>query len=207
MQQDVSTQFLNLVYALATGAGISALFDIFRIIRIAVKHNSFFVFIEDMIYCVIALFNVILFFSVYNSGTIRFYLLFGIFCGFIIWHYTAGALIILQAKLILFILRVFFRLIFTPVRWILSPICKLFKKMYIFLKKLFIFYYKRVIILKRYFINKERGVIRTSGKSSSTKQKKDKFRHKHSFDYISRIPFIFVHRNVYTDKRKESNDK
>lgn len=138
----------NFLYAIIVGAGISAVFDLFRIIRIALSHKSVFVFIEDLLFCLMSLAGTIFFFTVYNDGVFRLYLIAGILLGFIIWHFTLGSLIIFQAKLIIRIFKVILRFVLLPFKLIFKLICKFLKKILLICKKLFIFCKKRVIILK-----------------------------------------------------------
>ena len=132
MEEHIISQFWCILNAVATGMLISAIYDIFRILRIAIKHKSFLVFFEDIIFSLLSLIITLIFFSTFNSGVFRVYLSVSIIGGFFLWHYSAGALLIYQARVITRIIKYILRIIFTPIRLILLLICKFLKKIKLF---------------------------------------------------------------------------
>lgn len=202
MEVYISKQIAVMLYSLLLGAYLSLVFDVFRVIRIAIKHSNTVVLIEDIIYCAIALITGILFLSEYNDGGFRAYILIAATVGFFVCHCTLGKFIMIQAKLILRLVRLIMRLIFAPIRLILRLICKLFKKIRLFLKKPFIFLKKQVIILKSRLCA-EYKKSRSVHKRGNIAKKRHKPHRKNSFRPLSSIPFIHIYRSSGEDKRKE----
>lgn len=153
MEVSFVEQAIILICAVSTGAIISIYFDIFRIIRIALPHHSLVVAIEDIIFSIGALFITVSFFSRYTDGKIRGYLLIGILLGFVVCHISIGALLMLQARLLIRLIKK----ILHPLVLIIIRICKFFKKTVFFLKKGFIFSLKQVIIIEKYCHIRKRG--------------------------------------------------
>lgn len=170
MQQYISEQLKMFLFALMTGAIISIIYDIFRIIRLAFNNSTALIVAEDIIFSFIALSITVMYFSAFNFGQIRLYLLIGLLSGAIICHITIGHIIIATSKIIILIFKRIFLIIFYPIKLIFKAICKFFKKIYKILKKDFIFFIKRVIIIKSKFIIKK-GRRKTNGKSKIKKHK------------------------------------
>lgn len=102
------------------GAFIGVFYDIFRTLRLMIKHNFFFVIIEDVLF--LACYAVFLsaFASVQARGELRFYFIIGNALGFTMYFFTLGSFVIRT-------LRKFFGLIgriFAPVKAIYVILCK-----------------------------------------------------------------------------------
>ena len=119
---------------------------------------------EDISFSFIALFICITFFSSFNYGQIRGFLVFGIIAGAIICNLTLGKIIIFASKIIINDLKRILVVIFYPIYIFFKGICKFFKKIYKIFKKVFIFLIKRVIIIKDNFTKRKEGV-KTGGKN------------------------------------------
>ena len=196
-----SEQFKMITFAFSTGAILSIIFDIFRIIRLTFRHNAFFVAIEDILYTLIALYTTVIYFSTFNSGQIRGYLLFSMAAGFGVCHFTIGRIIIFLSKLILKVIKRILRVFFYPLRFILKKFCKFFKKFNKFLKKPFIFTKKHCIIIKEFFILRKEGGV-SGGKS---KNKRHKSVRKARFNSIDNIPELSLHRSENKNIRQEKS--
>lgn len=197
MEISLSHQAYTFIISVITGAAISIIYDLFRIIRCAFYHGVILTFIEDILFSFISLCVCVAFLNIYNDGIFRLYLAIGTILGFTICHFTVGQILIFQAKFIIKTIKWILWLIFYPIRLILKIFCKFFKKIALFLKKPFIFCIKRVIILKSY-VKKSKGGIRTGGKN---KKKKLKSFHKNSSYVSNRIPFIHFYRHTNQDKQ------
>ncbi len=187
------------LYAVITGAVISLIYDIFRIIRVAIKHGTLLTAIEDISFSIISLIVTLIYFIQFNNGTLRLYLAIGIICGFIICHYTLGNWILSFSRIIISFIKAILRLISMPFKWILKIICKLFKKICIFLKKPFIFLKKQVIIYIKSLFKKFKGGKRV-GKS---KQQTHKRNNKNSIRHTRNIPSVYINRLKNRYKRKK----
>ena len=106
---------------MALGAVLSVIYDIFRIIRVAFGGKKTAVFVEDLIFSLVALVLTFVFVIAFNNGELRFFVLIGELLGFVTCHYTIGRIIIGFSRAIINSVKWFFKLVFTP-------IVKLFKK-------------------------------------------------------------------------------
>lgn len=130
----ISEEALLFLKSCLLGAGLAAVYDIFRILRLAVRSGKIVVFIEDTLYFILialATFTFMLFFS---EGQIRAYILIGEFLGWLLYYYTIGALVFRMSKAIIraikAVLRWLYKIFIHPfVRlfgWIGKKICKFF---------------------------------------------------------------------------------
>ncbi len=203
MELYLAQQAKIFLIAVVTGAVISLIYDVFRIIRIALPCNSATVVIEDILFCFIAMCISISFFAVNNSGQIRGYLIFGMVLGAVLCHMSAGSLIIKISKIIISIIKRILLFIATPFKFIFKVICKFSKKFILFLKKHFIFYIKQVIIIKDDFKLKRKG-----GKTGGKKRgKKNKFVCKNSFCNRYRLPALRTDKPSGKNIRKANTHK
>ncbi len=102
------------------GVFIGVFYDVFRTLRLMIKHNFFFVIAEDVLF--LACYAVFLsaFASVQARGELRFYFIIGNALGFTLYFFTLGSFVIRT-------LRKFFGLIgriFAPVKAVYVILCK-----------------------------------------------------------------------------------
>ncbi len=93
MYISLSQQFQVFFGALILGAVFGLLYDIFRIIRLAFKNSSAVVFVEDIIFWIIATVTTFLFTIIFNNGELRLSLIITQVVGFLIYYFTLGKLI------------------------------------------------------------------------------------------------------------------
>ena len=86
MMQGIEKEVFIFLHAILTGIIIYLVYSVLRLFRRIVKHNLFWVSVEDLIYWVYIGFYV--FFQIYqtSSGIIRWYFVLGTFLGGIITH-------------------------------------------------------------------------------------------------------------------------
>jgi spore cortex biosynthesis protein YabQ len=79
-----------MVLSLATGGWLMMVYDILRLLRLAVRHHSFWVGAEDFLYWMYA--GVVTFMLLYeqNDGTFRLYVIIGVFLGMLLYDKTMG---------------------------------------------------------------------------------------------------------------------
>ncbi len=116
IQEEVTLFLLSCV----AGAFIGIFYDIFRTLRLMIKHNFFFVIAEDVFF--LACYAVFLsaFASVQARGELRFYFVIGNALGFTLYFFTLGTFVIRT-------FRKFFGLIsriFAPVKNLYSILCR-----------------------------------------------------------------------------------
>lgn len=110
----VSEQVMIFLYAAALGGVLSAIYDVFRIIRIAFDGRITAVFVEDILFSIIALVLTFIFVVAFNNGELRFFVLIGEFVGFIIYYFTIGKLTMFASKAIISVVKKFLKLLSMP---------------------------------------------------------------------------------------------
>lgn len=90
MYEELTREWMLLVYALGTGAGFSFLYDQLLVYRKLKKHAKILIYIEDFFYLVICFF--ISFFLLFygNNGILRFYMVLGCAIGIFLYFETLG---------------------------------------------------------------------------------------------------------------------
>lgn len=112
-------------------------YDVLRIFRRLIKHDSFFIAVEDMIFWVLA--SLFIFAMMYreNNGIIRGFSIMGMAIGMVLYHYIlSGFIVNLITKLIRTLIR--------PVAIVLNKGKKLFLSLYKKGKKVAIFIIRRL---------------------------------------------------------------
>ncbi|MBP3481461.1 MAG: spore cortex biosynthesis protein YabQ [Clostridia bacterium] len=200
----LQNQAVIFLFAVCAGALISLIFDVFRVLRIALPHGVIATALEDLLFSLCTLAVILMFLMTFNNGVFRMYIAVGMALGFTLCHYTLGALIVLQARLIVKILTVVIRIILTPFRFILRLICKFFRKTGLFFKKPFIFLKKRCIILLNGIFSRLR---KAGGITKRGKNKKNKPDNQNSSRFSNSVPSLRVYRSSDKNKRKKAADK
>jgi len=139
--------FILLVYSMVVGAALGILYDVFRIFRIAftadseekirIRHkNAKFiinalVFVQDLLFWLIAAIVTVLFIFMANTGQVRLFALGAQFLGFLAYHFTLGKLVMKISDKIIrgikYILRMFMKYAIIPV---VNALVKLYIKLY-----------------------------------------------------------------------------
>ena len=117
----ILAQTNSFLYAMALGAVLSLVYDVFRIIRVAFGGKKTAVFVEDLFFSIVALILTFVFVIAFNNGELRFFVLVGELVGFVICHSTIGRIIIVFSKAIINAIKWFLKVISTP-------FAKLFKR-------------------------------------------------------------------------------
>ena len=112
------------LYSVILGAGLGIVFDVFRVIRAVIPHNSFFVALEDVIFMLIWTFSLVIFSVELSGGNIRFFCFVGTLLGFVIYFFSVGKIVI-----------TFIRRISSFIRRLLNAI---FGRIYGFLRRCFV---------------------------------------------------------------------
>lgn len=86
----IDIQFTMLCISIIYGAIMGVSYDGLRLLRRLIRHNNFFIGLEDIIYWIVWAFVVIDAIHIYNSGELRLYVYVGIFIGFLIYKNTIG---------------------------------------------------------------------------------------------------------------------
>ena len=120
MNPAISVELYFFLTSILWGGIVLLAYDVLRILRRLIKHDTFFIAIEDLIFWVIA--SLFIFAMIYhrNNGIIRGFSVMGMLLGGILYHFSVSELLVnLIAKLI---------------RVLLSPIMMALKKIKYFLR-------------------------------------------------------------------------
>jgi spore cortex biosynthesis protein YabQ len=141
MELYLARQTVTFGYACLLGAALGAVYDLFRLLRIARAPRRGVVFVQDLVFFLFCAVATFLFLLIQNEGVIRAFLLIGELLGAIIYSLTLGGLMmragvrVLHAvkKLLAFvrrhILQPIWRFFYGIVAMFLRPIRFLWKKL------------------------------------------------------------------------------
>ena len=117
------------------GVGISIVYDLFRAVRLLFRHRAWLVAVEDVVFSVLAGFAVFTF-ATALTGKLRVYTLFGMGCGFVVWHFSAGNLMIFVfGKVVGCLKQRFFKPLVVFIHKIGQKIVPAFVKNHVYLNK------------------------------------------------------------------------
>jgi spore cortex biosynthesis protein YabQ len=97
----VSNQALVFISACVVGACLGALYDLFRIIRLAVPCGKAAVFFQDLIFVLACTAVTFLFVLRESSGVVRFFIILGELLGAVLYSLTLGILVMKLSALII----------------------------------------------------------------------------------------------------------
>lgn len=131
MEITITNQAQLFLTALLVGAALAAVYDVFRILRIAFPSGTVCIAIEDICYFILCTFVTFTFILRDNEGMVRSYILLGEVLGWVLYYFTLGSLVISCSKgVIRFchrICRFFYRCFLHPIFRILAWFGKLFR--------------------------------------------------------------------------------
>lgn len=131
METYLSDQAFAFLWAVVLGGGLGGVYDIFRVVRILRgRDRPILVFLEDLLFALIAALATASCFTWTNFGQVRLFLLVGEGLGFALWHYTLGVFIGAVARWVARFLRWIGRIF----GQFLKKFMEIFKKPFIFLK-------------------------------------------------------------------------
>ena len=102
MNEEYLLHSLLVLWSLALGGFLCAVYDIFRLFRLERKPNAVLVFFEDLVYCVFSALCILILFFNLSYGRMRGYAFIFILLGFLLWRFTVSRLVMpLMQKLIM----------------------------------------------------------------------------------------------------------
>ena len=110
----ITEQSLAFLYSLLLGTLLCAIYDVFRIIRIAFGGKTLAVFIEDIVFSLASIVITFVFVIAFNNGELRFFVLIGEFLGFVFYYLTFGKLTMFFSKAIIKLIKKLIFIICTP---------------------------------------------------------------------------------------------
>lgn len=108
MNEAITVELQFFLISILWGAIILVIYDLLRILRRLIPHNSLFIALEDLIFWVLA--SVFIFAMIYtmNNGTIRGFSVMGMGIGMILYHYIFSELLVKWiSKALLLLMRPF----------------------------------------------------------------------------------------------------
>jgi spore cortex biosynthesis protein YabQ len=130
MNKAITIEMQFFLVSILWGSILLLVYDVLRILRRIIKHNSFFLAFEDLIFWVVS--SVFIFAMMYkeNNGIIRGFSVMGMAIGMVLYHYILSEFVVnLITKLI--------QALFRPFTFVFKKINKLFHFMGSKFKKLF----------------------------------------------------------------------
>lgn len=121
-----------LLYSFALGIIITFVYDNIRVVRRVIRHNTFFISIEDLFFWIGVSLSIFLLQHRENEGIFRWFSVAGAFLGMLVYRGTLSRFYIkkmtLVLKKLLKILYLLFSYLFAPIYFLESKIGQLFKK-------------------------------------------------------------------------------
>lgn len=93
MENTVSVQTVEFLYSALLGVGILVFYDFLRTIRSYIKDSRAITSIFDALFWVCAVFALLVFVMTYTEGRMRWYVLFGAFCGGFVYRAAASEIV------------------------------------------------------------------------------------------------------------------
>jgi len=135
----LTEQSIVFLFSCVVGGLLGAFYDVFRIIRIAFNSKWLSIFFQDLIFCVLSAFSIILLVYYTNSGKVRWFSLFGCFTCFVVYHLTIGRFIMFVSKKIIDfikkVLRFLYKITVIPLKMTVLFILKQIKRLCKFILK------------------------------------------------------------------------
>lgn len=94
-----------LIWSALTGAALSIVYDVFRLIRAFGIRDVFTTFVSDVVFCILYAVSYVLLLFNFTNGNIRLYAFLTLTAGFLLCHFTLGVLIMRCADRVLRFLR------------------------------------------------------------------------------------------------------
>jgi len=88
--QGITDQTRIFLYAFGFGFVLGIVYDVFRVIRLAISVKKRFIYVQDILYAVVCSLLTFLFILIVNKGQIMGYILFGEFLGWLIYYFSLG---------------------------------------------------------------------------------------------------------------------
>lgn len=118
--------------SVALGAALGVCYDVFRILRIAFKHRTAVVLVEDVLFFTICAVVTFCFLLASGDGQLRAFILIGELIGAILYYCTIGVLVIGISKRVIaairWVLHKIWRIFFEPIVRLIQKIAHFFRK-------------------------------------------------------------------------------
>ena len=112
----VSGQLQVFGLSVLLGEGLGLVYEVFRLLRLAFFSQKTVVFVQDVLFSLTALVSTFVFVVAVNGGQLRFFLLIGELCGFMVYYFTLGTLIFHLSSLIIGTVRKMLSFLLSPLK-------------------------------------------------------------------------------------------
>ena len=119
MANSVSAQTLEFLCSALLGCGLGVLFDVVRVFRAYMPKSRILTAMADIVFWLIAVAALLAFILTVSGGRMRWYVLFGVFCGCFVYMSALSEIIYKVMKASVRILRKLLFAITLPVYWLL----------------------------------------------------------------------------------------
>ncbi|HIZ56174.1 MAG TPA: spore cortex biosynthesis protein YabQ [Firmicutes bacterium] len=137
----LTQQTTAFLYACLLGVGLGLIYDIFRILRLAVPSGGIIIFVEDLLFFLVAGTATFLFMIRYNSGMLRGFIFVGELLGFSVYYFSIGTLVYRIADALINQIRKIFHMLFRILVW---PFQKAFGFIYQRVRSFFVVIYTKL---------------------------------------------------------------
>lgn len=120
------------LWSIALGAVLCVFYDVFRVLRVAVRHSAAAAAVEDILFALVCAVATLLYLIRADCGEIRIFVLVGELIGFVLYYLTVGALVIGAARGIISAVKRVFSFIW---RTVFAPITRLLEKIRLLIMK------------------------------------------------------------------------
>ena len=164
------------------GAGVGIGYDILRVMRLMLPHNSFLVAAEDIGFLGLYAVALTAFSNAAARGEMRLYFAVGNAIGFALYFLTVGRAVNTTLRKLFSVLGASFKLIFIPVKAVFAPLCKKAKLKFVRnlqiivkpLKKIKIVLLNRRFLLYNKMAKKKRKNVKNVAEKNETRKTKEK---------------------------------
>ena len=125
MENQIYQDTALLLYAVGLGLFIGLFYEVFRFLRIALPHHGILVALEDALFFLCVIVAILFFQFIFSDGVVRWFSLFGITAGFLLYLNTVGRILKRFSTLIIHTIKRILKFIY---RLTLFPLIKVFKK-------------------------------------------------------------------------------
>jgi spore cortex biosynthesis protein YabQ len=122
MEIYLAQQTIAFLWAIVIGAALALLYDMFRILRIAIPFGPGLIALQDILFFTVCAVVTFLFLLSQAEGKVRAFLLLGEFLGAVVYFCTISIPIMGVSRKIIAVIRGFFSFVF---RWFLLPLWRL----------------------------------------------------------------------------------
>ncbi|MCM1288936.1 MAG: spore cortex biosynthesis protein YabQ [Clostridium sp.] len=124
MYEFISGQWNMMLISLLLGVCMGFIYDLIRCFRRLVRHNNFFIALSDLLFWLFGACITIACINRYNYGSLRWYVLFGMLLGFLVYHYTVSWVFLFAADYVIVFIRKIYKKICKKCNVLLKKINK-----------------------------------------------------------------------------------